>query len=642
MADISVQNLTKYYGDRLILQDVSFDIQQGEKVAILGANGAGKTTLLNILTGRLPYDGGHVSLGAGKNAGVIDQMPDFPPEATVEDVLRLAFRESDEVAAAMDALTDEMARKPDDASLLKRYAQLETRLEILGGYNRDFEIDRVCNGLEIPQAMRAQRFALLSGGEKTRINLARIILEQTDILLLDEPTNHLDMDAVDWLGNYLEGYRGTVMIISHDRWFIDQCCDRVIEIHDCTCDFYNGNYSYYAVERERRREEQLKHHEHEMAEKKRLEAVARIMHEHGTEHLAKRAASIEKRIARMKVTDRPKKDKKMTVTFGDPNYETEEVLKVRDITKSYNGRKILHDISFNIRNREKVALLGANGAGKTTLLKILLGEEEPDAGVIRKGVGLRPAYLPQQVHFANPHRNLIDTLIYDKNVSMQVARNRLGSFQFTGEQQMKTVDMLSGGEKSRLRLCELMYDPLNFLILDEPTNHLDLASREWIEEAVEAFDGTLLFVSHDRYFVERFATRVLYLEDGRLTDFIGSYSDFLKYREKGELPENPAPVSQPKRKKPDVPTLDDVPRPPEKPKRTGGTKNLQKQLNTLEREISQLEQQSADLEQQMIDASSDSARLLELMTEKEQCDEALAAKMDEWEAVAAELEEMQQ
>ena len=450
------------------------------------------------------------------------------------------------------------------------------------------------------------------------------------------------MQAVDWLGEYLENYRGTVMIISHDRWFIDQCCDRVIEIHDCTCDFYNGNYSYYAVERERRREEQLKHHEHELAEKKRLEATARMMHEHGTEHLAKRAASIEKRIARMKVTDRPKTEKKMTVTFGDPNYETEEVLKVRDITKSYDGREILHNISFNIRNREKVALLGANGAGKTTLLKILLGEETPDNGVIRKGVGLKPAYLPQQVHFANLHRNLIDTLIYDKNVSMQVARNRLGSFQFTGEQQLKTVEMLSGGEKSRLRLCELMYDPLNFLILDEPTNHLDLASREWIEEAVEAFDGTLLFVSHDRYFVERFATRVLYLEDGHLIDFIGSYSDFLAYREKGIKPETPASVPEPKRKKPDVPTLDDVPRPPEKPKRTGGTKNLQKQLNTLEREISQLEQQSADLEQQMIEASSDSARLLELMTEKEACDESLAAKMDEWEAVAAELEELQQ
>lgn len=642
MADITVQNLTKYYGDRLILKDISFDIQPGEKVAILGANGAGKTTLLNILTGRLSYDGGHVAFGQGRTAGVIDQIPDFPPESTVEDILRLAFKESDEVAAAMDALTDEMTRKPDDASLLKRYAQLETRLEILGGYNRDYEINRVCNGLEIAQEMRSQKFDLLSGGEKTRINLARIILEQTDVLLLDEPTNHLDMDAVDWLGNYLENYRGTVLIISHDRWFIDQCCDRVIEIHDCTCDFYNGNYSYYAVERERRREEQLKHHEHELAEKKRLEATARSMHEHGTEHLAKRAASIEKRIARMKVTDRPKTDKKMTVTFGDPNYETEEVLKVRDITKSYDGREILHNVSFNIRNRERVALLGANGAGKTTMLKILLGEEVPDGGVIRKGVGLKPAYLPQQVYFANPHRNLIDTLIYDKNVSMQVARNRLGSFQFTGETQLKTVDMLSGGEKSRLRLCELMYDPLNLLILDEPTNHLDLASREWIEEAVEAFDGTLLFVSHDRYFVERFATRVLYLENGHLTDFIGSYSAFLDWRAKGggALPEA-APAPALKKKKAAVPTLDDVPKPPEKPKRTGGTKNLQKLLNTLEREISQLETQSSDLEQQMVDAASDSGKLLELMTEKEACDEKLAAKMDEWEAVAAELAELQ-
>lgn len=642
MADISVQNLTKYYGDKLILQDITFDVQPGEKVAILGANGAGKTTLLHILTGRLPYDGGHVSIGQGRTAGVIDQMPDFPPESTVEDILRLAFHESDEIIAAMDELTDEMTRRPDDDSLLRRYALLETRLDALGGYNRDYEIDRVCNGLEIPAEMRAQRFALLSGGEKTRINLARIILEQTDVLLLDEPTNHLDMDAVDWLGRYLEGYRGTVLIISHDRWFIDQCCDRVIEIHDCTCDFYSGNYSYYAVERERRREEQLKHHEHELAEKKRLEAVARIMHEHGTEHLAKRAASIEKRIARMTVTDRPKKDKKMTVTFGDPNYETEDVLKVRDITKSYDGREILHDINFQIRNRERVALLGANGAGKTTLLKLLLGEEQADTGVIRKGVGLKPAYLPQQVYFANPQRNLIDTLIYDKNVSMQVARNRLGSFQFTGEQQMKTVSMLSGGEKSRLRLCELMYDPLNFLILDEPTNHLDLASREWIEEAVEAFDGTLLFVSHDRYFVERFATRVLYLEDGRLIDFIGSYSAFLDWRAKGggALPAaDPAPI--PKKQKPAAPTLDDVPPPPAKPKRTGGTKNLQKQLNTLEREIAQLETQSAELEQQMIEASSDSARLLELMGEKETCDEALTAKMDEWEAVAAELEELQ-
>ncbi len=318
------------------------------------------------------------------------------------------------------------------------------------------------------------------------------------------------------------------------------------------------------------------------------------------------------------------------------------MLEMKHVTKTFGDFHALEDLSLHVPRGSVYGLVGPNGAGKTTMLKILLGEETPDSGVIRKGVGLKPAYLPQQVHFANPHRNLIDTLIYDKNVSMQVARNRLGSFQFIGETQMKTVDMLSGGEKSRLRLCELMYDPLNLLILDEPTNHLDLASREWIEEAVEAFDGTLLFVSHDRYFVERFATRVLYLENGRLIDFIGSYSAFLDWRAKGggALPAaEAAPV--PKKKKAAVPTLDDVPKPPEKPKRTGGTKNLQKQLSTLEREISQLETQSGELEQQMVDAASDSSRLLELMTEKETCDEKLAAKMDEWEAVAAELEAMQ-
>ena len=246
MADITVQNLTKYYGDRLILKDISFDIQPGEKVAILGANGAGKTTLLNILTGRLPYDGGHVGFGQGRTAGVIDQMPDFPPECTVEDILRLAFKESDEVAAAMDELTDEMTRKPDDASLLKRYAQLETRLEILGGYNRDYEINRVCNGLEIPQEMRSQKFSLLSGGEKTRINLARIILEQTDVLLLDEPTNDIDVNTLRALEEGLENFAGCAVVISHDRWFLDRIATHILSFEgDSKVVFYQGSYSEF-------------------------------------------------------------------------------------------------------------------------------------------------------------------------------------------------------------------------------------------------------------------------------------------------------------------------------------------------------------------------------------------------------------
>ena len=637
---LTITDLSLNFSGEPLFKDVNLKFTEGNCYGVIGANGAGKSTFLRILSGDLDPSTGTVSIAPKTRMSVLKQDHFAFNEETVLNTVLGGNPRLLEVMQEKDALYMKDPFTEEDGN---RAAELEAEFAEMGGWDAETEAGQLLNGLGLDaDAIAYTEMQYLGDVEKVKVLLARALFGKPDILLLDEPTNHLDMQAVDWLGEYLENYRGTVLIISHDRWFIDQCCDRVIEIHDCTCEFYNGNYSYYAVERERRREEQLKHHEHELAEKKRLEATARAMHEHGTEHLAKRAASIEKRIARMKVTDRPKAEKRMTVTFGDPNYETEEVLKVKDITKSYDGREILHDVSFNIRNRERVALLGANGAGKTTLLKILLGEETPDNGTVRKGVGLKPAYLPQQVHFSNPHRNLIDTLIYDKNVSMQVARNRLGSFQFTGETQMKTVEMLSGGEKSRLRLCELMYDPLNFLILDEPTNHLDLASREWIEEAVEAFDGTLLFVSHDRYFVERFATRVLYLEDGKLIDFIGSYSDFLAYREKGIQPENPVPVPAPKRKKPDVPTLDDVPRPPEKPKRTGGTKNLQKQLNTLEREISQLEQQSADLEQQMVEVSSDSARLLELMTEKEACDESLAAKMDEWEAVAAELEELQQ
>lgn len=628
MADITVQNLTKYYGDRLILSDLTFDIQPGEKVAILGPNGAGKTTLLHILAGRLDYDGGHVSIGAGRTVGMIDQMPDYPDGVTVEDVLRSAFRDADAVKREMEALEAGMAARPEDESLLRRYGALQQRLDALGGYNRDFEVDKVCNGLDIPPARRAQPVNQLSGGEKTRANLARIILEQTDILLLDEPTNHLDMDAVRWLGDYLEGYTGTVVTVSHDRYFLDQCCERILEVHDNTVEFYAGSYSYYAVERERRYEQQLREHENQMAEKKRLEGVARIMHEHGTEHLAKRAASIEKRIARMKVTDRPRRDKRMSVSFGDPNYETEDVLKVRGITKSYGERIILQNVTFNVRNGERVAILGDNGAGKTTLLKILLGEETADEGTVKKGVGLRPAYLPQTVHFANENRNLIDTLIYDKNVTMQTARNRLGAFKFSGEDQMKTVSTLSGGEKSRLRLCELMYDPLNMLILDEPTNHLDLMSREWIEEAVEAFTGTLLFVSHDRYFVERFATRVIYLENGEYIDYTGSYEQFLAYRERLRAEKGPAPSPAAKKQAPKA----------EKPRQKGGTKNLSKRVTVLEREISRLEAELADLDSRINHNAADPEKLMGLLAEKEEADAELLGKMEEWERLSEELE----
>lgn len=315
------------------------------------------------------------------------------------------------------------------------------------------------------------------------------------------------------------------------------------------------------------------------------------------------------------------------MTFGDPNYETEEVLKVRDICKTFDGRPVLQNISFNIRNRERVAILGDNGTGKTTLLRILMGELEADSGTVKKGIGLRPAYLPQQISFTNERRTLIDTLLYDKDVTVQTARNRLGAFQFSGEDQLKTVATLSGGEKSRLRLCELMYDPLNLLILDEPTNHLDLLSREWIEEAVEGFTGTLLFVSHDRYFVSRFATRVIYLENGTFTDFQGTYDEFLIWRESN-------PPAQPEQRPEKT-----APRPEKQKTRGGGTKNLTKRVAVLEREIAALEAQLSELDTEMQACASDPEKLCELIARREESDALLTEKMEEWESASAALEQ---
>ena len=624
MADISINGLNKFFGETQILRDITFDIFPGEKVAIVGPNGAGKTTLFRILTGEITYDSGTVSIAKDRTVGIINQIPVFEPGATVEEVLRSAFHRIRAVREQMAELEKQMQTSTDPV-LLTRYGALQQELETLGGYTLDVEVDKVCNGLEISRDMRTQQFEVLSGGEKTRVNLARIILENTDILLLDEPTNHLDLDAVEWLGNFLDSYEGTVVTISHDRYFLDQCCERIIELFEGRADFYAGSYSYYAEERQLRYERRMAEHQNQLEAVKRLEDQSRKMHQWGTEKMHKRAFSIDKRIARMTVADRPKKQKKLSMTFGDPDYETEEVLKVRGICKSFDGREILHDVTFNVKNGEKVAILGDNGTGKTTLLNIILGLEPADDGSVKKGDGLKPAYLPQVVTFENENRTLVDTLIYDKNVTPQTARNRLGRFQFSGEDQLKTVAKLSGGEKSRLRLCELMYDKLNMLVLDEPTNHLDILAREWIEEAVEGFTGTLLFVSHDRYFVSRFASRIIVLMEDGYVDFTGNYEQYLAFREKKAAERAAAAPVKPKKVR-------------EKPK--GGTKPLEKKIAKLEREIAELESQCAELDERMAQAGADAQKLMELSEEREAVDEALMEKMEQWEALSTELEAM--
>ncbi len=636
MIDISVSNLVKEFevGTK-ILDGLTFQVDTGERVGLLGPNGCGKTTLLRILTGAMDYDEGEVMIAPGKRMGLISQIPVYPEGYTVEDVLATAFEPLRKMEDELARLTREMASGTDPA-LMSRYDKLTTAYEAAGGYETDTRINKVCNGLSIPQAMREQLFESLSGGEKTRVNLARLILEDTDILLLDEPTNHLDLRATEWLEEYLGKFKGTVLTVSHDRYFLDQVVDRIIEIQEGRAEFYQGSYSFYAVEKERRYEEKLKQYEKEQAKIEQLEKAAeqmRVWAYSGMDKTFKRVKSMEKRIERMRVTDRPKKERKMEVRFGEREFRGDEVLTIKGLTKGFGGRTLFSGLGLEVAGGERIALIGRNGSGKTTLLKMILGEEAPDGGKVRMGPTVKVGYLPQYVHFDHPERSLVDTLIYAQDCTAQSARNRLAAFKFRGEDVFKPVSALSGGEQSRLRLCMLMDEKINLLVLDEPTNHLDIQSREWIEEAVEEYEGNLLFVSHDRYFIDRFASRIWLLENGQITDFRGTYQEFQAARARGAAGQAasdtvpaPAKAAEPERKK-------------EKPKRPGGTKNLEKEVTAAERAVAKAEEAMDALSLQIEEASADYLKLQELYEQREALEAELQGLYDRWETLSAQLEE---
>ena len=629
MIEISVSGLVKEFevGKR-ILDGLTFQVDTGERVGLLGANGAGKTTLLKLLTGQLTPDEGEIVLAPGRRLGLISQIPVYPAGHTVEDVLETAFRPLHEMEEEMERLTRRMGEGTPDEADLRRYDQLSAAFEAGGGYEMDTDKNKVCNGLTIPAAMRGQLFDQLSGGEKTRVNLARLLLERTDILLLDEPTNHLDLHATEWLENYLEKFKGTVLAVSHDRYFLDQVVDRCIELVDGKAEFYAGNYSFYAVEKERRYEEKLRQYEKEQAKIQQLEKAAeqlRVWAYSGNDKIFKRAQSMEKRIEKMRVTDRPRKARRLDVKFGEREFRGDEVFTVKGLEKSFEGRTLFSGVDLEVRGGERIALIGDNGTGKTTLLKLLLGEEQPDAGRIRFGPTVKVGYLPQQVRFDHPERTLVDTLIYDLDCTPQSARNRLGAFHFRGEDVFKPVSALSGGEQSRLRLCMLMDEKINLLVLDEPTNHLDLDSREWIESAVEEYGGNLLFVSHDRYFIDRFADRIWTLEGGEIHDFRGTFQEYQAARDRAKTAPPPAKEAPP-------PKAD-------KPKRPGGTKELEKQVKAAEREVARAEERMFELTEQMKEYETDYLKLQELYEQKDQLETEIFKLYADWEKLEAQLEE---
>ncbi|MCI8651360.1 MAG: ABC-F family ATP-binding cassette domain-containing protein [Oscillospiraceae bacterium] len=631
MIDIQVTNLSiEFEVGRKILDGLSFQVDQGERVGLLGRNGAGKTTLFKILTGELLPDEGEARTAPGKGVGLISQIPVYPPEYTVEDVLNTAFDHLRAMEREMAELAEKMGE--GDKAALSRYDTLTALYERQGGYQTEIDLNKVCNGLDIPLAMRSQLFTELSGGEKTRVNLARLILRETEILLLDEPTNHLDLHATEWLEEYLSHYKGTVLAISHDRWFLDKVVQRCVEIHDGKAELYSGNYSFYVEEKERRYLEKLKQYEKEQAKIEQLQAAAeqmRLWAFKGNDKQYRRAINMERRIERMRTTDRPTKEKKLTMGFGEREFRGDEVLTVKGLSMGFEGRTLFENVDLEVAGGERIALLGDNGTGKSTFVKILLGEVEPTGGKLRFGPTVKIGYLPQLVTFDHPERNLVDTLLWDLNCTPQEARDRLAAFNFRGEDVFKEVRDLSGGERSRLKLCELMAQKINLLILDEPTNHLDVDSRDWIEAAVDEYEGNLLFVSHDRYFINQFAGRVWMLENREITDFKGTYQEFLDFRERQKVyakSGTPLPAKEEPKK--------------DKPKRPGGTKELEKQVLAAERAVAKAEEKQYELSQRAQEVADNYLELQKVFEEQHALEEEIAHLYTVWETLAAELEEM--
>ena len=611
MIEISVTGLNLYFGERQILRDLSFELQTGERASIVGPNGCGKTTLFKVLAGLLPYDGGQVSIARGRRIGLLEQLPDVPPELTVRQVLWQAFENIEQLGARLRAMEEDMAAGKEVD--MRAYATMQTAFEDGGGYDLEVAYQRMVSGLGIPPDMQTRPFMSLSGGEKTRVNLARIMLSGVDILLLDEPTNHLDLQSIEWLEDYLRAFKGTVLIISHDRYFLDRVTSRTLEMRDGSLTSYPGNYSEYVDRRDEMMELLEKQKKRQDKEIERLSFTVERMKGWGlgNKKVMKRAFAMEKRLQRIERIETIRRQHKMKNRFAEADRSGNEVLQIEGLSIGYD-RPLIEDFSAMVFRGERIALLGPNGCGKTTLLTTLLRLQPALRGVFYEGTGVKEGYLPQVVSFDHPERNLVDTLLYETRADTQQARDRLAAFGFTGEEVFKAVEVLSGGEKTRLKLCLFMNTGVNTLFLDEPTNHLDILSREWLEDAIDEFSETMIFVSHDRYFINRFATRIWQVQDGRIRDFVGTYEEFraVLAREAAQKAQHRPAETAVKAIKKDKPEKENL-------------KLRQKQQRENLRRIAALEKELEEIEAEMAANPDDYQRLSELLARREQAEEEL-------------------
>lgn len=527
----SVNHIAKSFGGNLIFKELSFEVHEGSRIGLVGRNGSGKTTLLRLLANHETIDAGVIHWKKGLKIGYLAQIPSFPG-LTAKEVLKTAFHQLTETETKLQQLELEMGQKiaPDHLQrLMDQYGKLQDDFILNGGYEMDAQMDRISNGLNITELLE-KPFSYLSGGEKTKVGLALSLLKKPELLLLDEPTNHLDLIAIEWLGSFLKNYSGTMILISHDRYFLDEVVTKVFEMEDGEIDLYHTNYSGYVSEKEERLLREFQEYQEQQRKiKKMKEAIKRLRDWANRSNppsaaLHRRATNMQRALDRIEKLDRPKIDvKKMAIDFEANDRSGKDVIVLEDVSKSFGSRTLFKQVNMHIQYKDRTAIVGENGTGKSTLLKMILKDCDAETGTVKVGSNVKVGYLSQHVFNDIGDEQLIDVFRSELVVNEGEARHILASFLFYGPAVFRKVNQLSGGERMRLRLAQLMYQDINLLILDEPTNHLDIDSCEVLEEALDQFNGTILAVSHDRYFLNKIFKKIYWLQNGSVHFFDGNY-----------------------------------------------------------------------------------------------------------------------
>ncbi len=634
MIILSAQHIAKSFGVNAVLRDVSLTVQQGDRIGLVGVNGCGKSTLMRILAGLDAQDGGEISLVRGLRVGYLAQQNMVTSGEIVWNELQKVYEQVFAMEKKLRELEDEMAHAHTDAQrfaqLSADYDRLTQRFEEADGYSWKSMVSGVLNGLGFKPAQYDQCVDSLSGGEQTRLCLARLLLQKPDLLLLDEPTNHLDMETLQWLENYLAAYKGSVLVISHDRYFLDHVCTGIVEILMGSSEQYNGNYTRYIAQRQERFESRMRAYEIQQKEIERQQAIIARYRMFNREKSIRAAESREKALDRMEKLEKPVDERAIRFSFEARRRTGEDVLQLTEMSKSFGEKHLFHDLTLRVRAGDRVALIGPNGVGKSTLIKIIVGEEQPDTGFIRYGSNVDIGYYDQHQSTLHADKTVLDE-IWDRfpQMGQSNVRGALGMFLFTGDDVFKPIHTLSGGEKGRVALTALMLRKDNLLLLDEPTNHLDMDSREVLEDALADFGGTIITVSHDRYFINRIANRIIEMQPDGVTEYIGNYDDYIERKNRpvaveAEAGKTKTELEKEKRR--------------EKLSRQA-LRQLKIRAQEAEKAVGVKEAEIAELEAQMADPSlySDAQKSADVQRAYQNAQQALQTLYEQWEAAEAAL-----